>query len=191
MGRWGTRCRRDEGRGKGLTRGDRRLLPRLERTLSPRTAACRAGAPFCRLPAQRKRTAADKGLGALAALLLCPWGAWLLPGLGALSSGALSGSGGRPESGSLRPAGWVSLGPARCHLWARRASRLYGWRGSFCPPTSRPQSEVLGRPKALFPPTTLSGPRARSTHCPLIPPLTVEWLSLCLCGCPQAPQLLG
>lgn len=41
--------------GEKLTCGDRRLLPRLARPLSLRRAECRAGAPFYRLPAQRKR----------------------------------------------------------------------------------------------------------------------------------------
>lgn len=68
----GTRYRHGEGGGEGLTRGDRRLLPRPERTLSPRTAVCRAGAPFYRLLAQRKRAVAYKELKATVALFLQP-----------------------------------------------------------------------------------------------------------------------
>lgn len=52
LGGWGGRSgtrRRGEGWGERLTRDGRCLLPRPARTSSPRTAACRAGAPSYRL----------------------------------------------------------------------------------------------------------------------------------------------
>lgn len=60
----GAHCRRGEGGERGLTRGDRRLLPRPAWTWSLRTAVCRAGAPSCRLLAQRRRAAAHQELAA-------------------------------------------------------------------------------------------------------------------------------